>query len=78
MDFFIQSLIAQHPGVLKLLVYVAIARGIFKPLSIALQAYVDSSESTKDNEFYSKLKENKVFKAIYFILDYSSSIKLPK
>lgn len=78
MEFIIQKLISDYPFLLKVLVFMALARSIFKPLCAAVNKYVEESESLKDNELWKKVQENKVFKAFAFVLDYTASIKLPK
>jgi hypothetical protein len=77
MDFILNYL-SQYPLVLKALVFVGMARAIFKPIMIGIQAGVDASETKKDDELWSKIKGNAVYKWFSFALDYAASIKLPK
>jgi hypothetical protein len=53
------------------------ARLILKPVMVALQSIVDSTQTPADNEWLKKLQESKFYKTLSFILDYVFSIKLP-
>lgn len=72
------AFLLQYPVAMKAVIIMQSARLIFKPLCAAVQKYVDESEATWDNELWVKIQDNKVFKAIAFVLDYAFSIKIPK
>ncbi len=73
-----QYLIAHYPIATKVLAIMGAARLIFKPLCSGIQAYVDASEATWDNELWIKVKSNPAFVAFAYVLDFAFSIKLPK
>lgn len=62
----------------KFAVIVTVARGIFKPLCSAINKYVEESETLSDNELWSKIQDNKIFKSVAWLMDYVASVKLPK
>lgn len=75
----IVQFLMQNPIAMKAVIIMVGARAVFKPLCIGIQAYVDASDDEgKDNALWAKVKENKIFKTLEFILDYAFSIKLPK
>jgi hypothetical protein len=53
-------------------------RAVFKPLFALAEAFVKSTESTKDDEVLAGVKASSIYKIVAFLLDYLGSIKLPK
>jgi hypothetical protein len=72
------GLLQANPAVASCLASIGLARLIFKPIMIGVEAYVSQSPSKSDDEKLAKVKANKFYKAFAFILDYAASIKLPK
>ena len=72
------ELIAQYPQVAVVLAAIGTFRVIFKPIMEALDKIVISTETKKDDDLLNKVKENKIYKVIVFLVDYLSSIKLPQ
>ncbi len=68
----------QYPWLFTLLLVMASLRLFFKPLMEIFKGVVELTPSQKDNEFYNKMLEHKVYKAIVFVIDWFASIKLPK
>lgn len=66
------------PSVINIFIIIGSVRIFVKPLMALFQAYVDFTPNTKDDVLPQKLKENKIYKAIAFGLDWFASIKLPK
>ena len=73
---FISGLSAQYPvlvGIFAILYSVGIA---FKLLLTALKTYVMESPSKSDDEMVNKLEENKIFKAVKFVMDLLIRLKV--
>jgi hypothetical protein len=62
-------------GIAGILYIVGIA---FKGLRDIVESIIKSTETTKDDEWFAKLLDNKVFKLIEKILDYAIRIKIPR
>jgi hypothetical protein len=74
----IQGLSAKYPVLVSVFLVMGVLRSIFKPLMTFLHAYVLATPSEKDNKKLAKLESSKVYKAIVFLVDYFSSVKLKK
>lgn len=72
------ELVLQYPQVAAVLAGVGTFRLIFKPIMEALDKIVISTETKKDDDILNKVKENKIYKVVVFLVDYLSSIKLPQ
>lgn len=73
---FLQGLSLQYPvlvSVFAILYTVGIA---FKILFSALDEFIVKSPNKKDDEILSKIKENKIFKAVFFVIDLLVRIKV--
>ena len=73
----IAKLIETHPLVAQVFIVIGILRSINKPLFSLLQAYVDSTASKSDNEFLNKVMSSKVYFMLNYVLEWSTSVKLP-
>jgi hypothetical protein len=74
----IHGFLAQYPILMHIVVVMGMMRMVFKPLTIAIQSYVDNSDDGgKDNAFWEKVKANPIYKGLAFVLDYVGSIKIP-
>jgi len=67
----------QIPFLPKVIFTIGILRVVVKPIQTAITAYVAFTPSTKDDAWWSKAKDGKIYKAVAFVLDWSASIKLP-
>lgn len=76
MEELILPLVKQYPIASSALLAMGALRTIFKPICVAVQHYVDQTESLKDNERWTKIQQSKAFKVVAFVLDYAASIKL--
>jgi len=74
----IAMLIAKYPIAAQVFMIMGVLRAINKPLFALLQSYVDATASKSDNELLAKIMASKVYKYLNFILDWSTSVKLPK
>lgn len=77
MEMLILDLVKDYPMMASIFMIIGVLRSIFKPLMTLLHSYVDATPSEKDNASLEKLKASKVFAALVWFIDYSSSIKLP-
>ena len=77
MDFVLE-LILQYPTLGSIVAIMGTLRLILKPLVTAVQSYVASTASTRDDEIVEGILGNKYYKAFAYVLDWSASIKLPK
>lgn len=78
MEMFLLDLVAKYPiaaGVLSVLYVMGFC---FKPLFTFLHAYVDATESLKDNELLAKIEGSKIYKSVAYGLDWIVRIKLPQ
>jgi hypothetical protein len=74
----IMAFLSQYPIVFKIVMLMGTARLMFKPLMVAIQTYVDSTDDNgADNAKWEKIKAHWAYKAIAFVLDYVGSVKLP-
>ena len=78
MEIMIIELVQKYPIIASILIAIGALRAVFKPLMSAVQAYVDYTVDTGDNEKLKKIIESRGYKALSYILDYSASIKLPQ
>jgi hypothetical protein len=78
MESLINELIVNYPILTKLLICVAILRMIFKPLMTAIEHKVNLTEDRADDMKFRKFRESNIYLVLSFILDLSTSIKLPK
>jgi len=72
---FFFSFSEKYPFIASVMVIMASARMIIKPVISALKVYAAESESKKDDELVAKVEGNQVYKAIMYVLDYVFSIK---
>lgn len=80
-DFIIQLInwgLQKFPALTSFVALVGILRVLIKPLMVFLDKVVETTPGDKDDEFLSKLRESKAYKAVLFFLDYVGSIKPPK
>jgi len=74
----LQGLAGQYGMVAGSLMWIATLRLIFKPAMVFLQAFVAITPTSKDNDVLNAVLNSKVYKAIVFLIDLATSIKLPQ
>ena len=77
MEQFILDLVAKYPLIAGVVMVIGVFRAIFKPLMTLVEAYVQSTPSTKDDEAVASFKTGKIYAALVWLVDYTTSIKLP-
>jgi len=66
----------QNPNIASLLIFMGIARAVFKPLFALAHAYVEATESPDDDVKLAEIEQSKFVKGLAFVLDYVASVKL--
>ncbi len=75
---FLQGLIEKYPVAMTIISIMGMARLIIKPTMVYLHEVVLVTETKKDDEMLAKVEGSKVYKAILFVLDWFTSIKVKK
>lgn len=75
-DFIIQLLTA-HPSLAVLMTIVTVLRTVFKPIMAVIESGVKASGNARALAVLNSLEASKVYKAVCFVVDYLTSIKLP-
>lgn len=65
-------------GAIQVLVIIGSLRLVIKPIMGLIEAYVLITPSKKDDQLPAKIKENKIYKSVVYLLDWFASLKLPK
>ena len=78
METILLAMIAKYPIMSSILMAMGLLRAINKPIFALVQAFVDYTLTTSDNEKFEKFKNNAIVKKILWLLDYTASVKLPK
>ena len=78
MDALILDLVIKYPVIAKVLIFVGVARFIFKPLMSAVQNHVNLSPSKEDDAKLRRIMTSTPYFIFSFLLDLTASIKLPK
>ena len=79
LDFLVpmlQSAIVKYPKVMIFVSIMGTFRMVFKPLVTFAHAYVAATPSTSDDLKLEKVEASKPFRAIKFLVDYFTSIKV--
>ena len=71
------SAVEQYPVLTSIFIVIGLLRAINKPLFALLRAYAVQTESKADDEFLDQVEASKLYKTISFVLDWTTSIKLP-
>lgn len=79
---FLKPLIEMYAGnygvAVQIVTIVGSLRVAIKPLMSAIKSFTEFTYwTTKDDEFYSKVIDSKIYMSIVFVLDWIASIKLP-
>lgn len=78
MELLLLDMVQKFPVLASVLMLIGALRVTIKPLMAYLEQRAAETEDTKDDERLAKIKANKVYKVLVFLLDYTASIKLPK
>jgi len=70
--------LAKYPIFGSIVGVVGILRLIMKPLFSFFREFVLATPSDRDDAFLNKVEGSKIYSFIVFLVDYISSIKLPK
>lgn len=74
----ISDLAVKYPVIISILVVVGVLRAVFKPTFAVLHAYVLATPSKNDDAVLDKVEASGAYKAVAFVLDWVTSIKLPE
>ena len=74
----LEGLAGNHGFIAQIVMIIGAVRLFMKPLVVFLSQVVELTPTEVDNAILNKLYENKIYKAIVFILDWFLSVKLPK
>lgn len=69
---------AQYPEVVSIIVIIGTFRLVVKPVMVAIEQIVESTPTKKDDEVLENVKSSQAYKWFVFLLDWFTSIKLPK
>lgn len=75
-DAIVQFLTA-HPNLQVYMTMILVLRTIFKPLMAVLESGVQASGNANALAILNKAEASKAYKALVFIVDYTTSLKLP-
>jgi hypothetical protein len=68
----------QLGGAIQIITIVGSLRLLIKPLMGVLEAFVTITPSKTDDLLPEKIKENKIYKSVVYLLDWLASLKLKK
>lgn len=74
----IESLGGKYGWVVQVITVIGALRLAFKPLMALAQVVADHTKTEKDNEVLRKIEESKLLSTILFVIDWLTSLKLPK
>lgn len=74
----VEAYSGQLGGAIQVLSIIGSLRLIIKPLMGLIEAYVLITPNKEDDLLPAKIKENKVYKSVVYLLDWFASLKLPK
>ena len=74
----VQSLAISNPRVSSLLLVIGSFRLLAKPLMLALHQIAERSDWQSLERFLEFVEQSKIMKAVFFLLDYVGSIKIPE
>ena len=72
------TLMQSFPILSSVIVWVGVARLIFKPLQKLVGAIVEATTTKSDDALWLKIKDHWAYKGFAYLLDYLGSVKLPK
>jgi len=78
MEDLIIKLSVNYPEAIAVLSLIGVLRAINKPLFALLRAYAAATKTLRDDEFLIEVEKSKAYQYFVFVLDYLTSVKLPK
>ncbi len=72
------GIFAAYPEFTAVMTGMGLMRAINKPLFSLIQTVVDSTDTKLDNEKWNEIKNHKVMKSFFWLLDFTTSMKIPK
>lgn len=75
---FLADMAQQYPVAMAVMVWFGVFRAVFKPLMLAIDSYFTATPSKEDDAKWASLKSSKIYQGLVWLVDYSTSIKLPK
>ena len=72
------SMLSAYPEFTVFLAGMGFLRTINKPLFSLIQVAVDATETKIDNEKWNAIKKHKAMKSFMWLLDFTTSMKIPK
>lgn len=77
---FLQPIIEAYAGqfgiIVQIIVFVGSLRIFVKPVMSLISTYVIFTKTQKDDIWFAKLQEDKIFKAVIYVIDWLASIKI--
>lgn len=77
MDQILLDLATRYPSLLWVFVVIGIFRAIFKPAMAIVQMVVKETPGDSDDKAVEGFMNSRVYKALSWFVDYTTSIKLP-
>jgi hypothetical protein len=74
----IEAYSGQLGGAIQVIAIIGSLRLVIKPVMGLIEAYVLITPSKEDDLLPAKIKENKAYKMLVYLLDWFASLKLPK
>lgn len=74
----VEAYSGQLGGALQAIAIIGSLRLVVKPIMGLIEAYVLITPSKEDDLLPAKIKENKAYKSLVYLLDWFASLKLPK
>ena len=77
MNEIIVKILTDYPKIVAALAMVGTARLLIKPVMSAIKEIAAQTKTEKDNLLIEKVESSKIYKALVFVIDWITSIKLP-
>lgn len=74
----LMEFLAKFPVMSTVMVVVLVLRAVMQPLSDLVHAYVKATPSPKDDASVEKIEASKAYKAVMYVVQWLSGVKLPK
>ena len=72
----ISWIVNRYPVAVTILAFLGMLRMMIKPIMTAIGEIVLITPTDKDDKLLEKVKQSKVFKALLYILDWTTSLKI--
>lgn len=74
----VEAYSGQLGGAIQIIAIIGSLRLIIKPIMGLIEAYVLITPNKEDDLLPVKIKDNKIYKSVVYLLDWFASLKLPK